>query len=239
MPWLSPRELRRRRVRRLWVFLALALALLAVTLADRWVWRTLRVVDPNTLRVKDWYQLLRQVGYLPTWGAAAALLALHDRRRWRCEPIVACRHDAVGGMPTWFSRAILLFLGAGLSGLAAEIVRGTVRRHRPGPLGGYTFDWIEPALLFDKADGFVSSHAGVAFGAAFMLGRLFPGTLPAAVLLAAGCGLSRLLMGAHFATDVLAAAALSYAVAAGLWRISGARERSRTTPATQGPTDPR
>jgi membrane-associated phospholipid phosphatase len=31
---------------------------------------------------------------------------------------------------------------------------------------------------------------------------------------------TRLLAGAHFATDVYVAAAMSYAVAAGLWRVS-------------------
>jgi hypothetical protein len=113
----------------------------------------------------------------------------------------------------------MLFASAGLGGLAAEVVKLLTHRYRPGESGEYMFGW---AMDGDRGPGIglASSHAGVAFGAAFMLARLFPGTGCVAVALAVGCGVSRLLVGAHFATDVYVAACLSYGVAAGLWKAT-------------------
>jgi membrane-associated phospholipid phosphatase len=56
--------------------------------------------------------------------------------------------------------------------------------------------------------GIPSSHAAVAFGGAFMLLRLFPGAGIIALLGATGCATTRILLGAHYLSDVLVAAAL-------------------------------
>jgi membrane-associated phospholipid phosphatase len=52
-----------------------------------------------------------------------------------------------------------------------------------------------------------------------MLAYLFPRVAPLAIAMALGCSLTRLLMGAHFATDVYVAALLSYAVFACLRKL--------------------
>lgn len=113
---------------------------------------------------------------------------------------------------------LLLITSSGLGGLAAELLKQLTHRFRPGETGEYFFGWATG----ERGPGFglASSHAGVAFGAAFMLARLYPRTTPLGLALALGCSATRLLTGAHFATDIYAAAIMSYAVAAALWRLT-------------------
>lgn len=206
--WMRYRSPYARHIRQMrWMLLVFAalLVILLFTLLDRWIWQTV-TLSPERFAVisrKDWYQLLRQLGYLPTWIAAGLVLIAAD---WAARRPVFPARERV-------RRGLVLFLSAGLGGLAAEIVKGVVRRHRPGETGRYVFDWFVGPGYDGPGLGLASSHAGVAFGAAFMLMRLFPGTGPIVVLLAIGCAWTRLLAGAHFATDVVVAAMMSYAVA--------------------------
>jgi membrane-associated phospholipid phosphatase len=62
-----------------------------------------------------------------------------------------------------------------------------------------------------------SSHAVVAFGAAAMLSRLFPRARPVWWLLGWGCGLTRVLHGRHFFSDIVLAAIVGWLIAALLW----------------------
>ncbi len=204
--YLSPLQrrlvlFRRTRAALLWV---LAFALLSKL--DGWVYTALRPVDDRAraaLEIRDWWQFLRTIGYLPTWvfiGAALALAGAPDRSRATASSLV---------------RAGLAVIASALvSGLVAEIVKRVVGRLRPGADGGYHFKPFLSAFADGANLGLPSSHAAVAFGGAFALCRLFPAPGWLAAVLAAGCGLSRLLSGAHFATDVLAAAAIGYASAA-------------------------
>jgi membrane-associated phospholipid phosphatase len=201
---LEPPALRaRRRVRVLGGVLALAAGLLILSLLDMALWRAMRVENLPALERKDWYQVLRQCGSLLPWLIVAGALWLHDRGP---------------------RRALLLAGGATLGGAAAEVVKLITQRLRPGDSGEYVFRWMVDGLPnghLVKGVGLASSHAGVAFGAAFMLAYLFPRVGPLAVGLAIACSVTRLLAGAHFATDVYVAAALSYAVVLGLRRLDG------------------
>ncbi len=166
------------------------------------------------LQGKDWYQLLRLAGYLPTWIVVGAGLALAgSAAAWR---------GGVGAGARGLARGVLLVLGAGLSGLAAEILRVLLRRERPGVSGLYVWDWPwgpKPPAGW----GLPSSHAAVAFGAAFVLARIAPGSGIVLFPLAAGCGLSRMLAGAHFLSDVYLGAVVSYAVCRAILGTSWAR----------------
>jgi membrane-associated phospholipid phosphatase len=198
--------------RALIIALAMTVGLLLLTFADKWIWAHAKVRDPEALQKKDWYQFLRQLGSLYIWGAAALVMVAYETRtRWRGP------RDP-GGRPLWSLNGAMLIASAALGGAAAELVKVATHRYRPGESGDYLFSW---AMDGDRGPGFglASSHAGVAFGAAFMLARLFPGTGCVAIAFAVGCAVSRLLVGAHFATDVYVAACLSYGVAAGLWRL--------------------
>jgi membrane-associated phospholipid phosphatase len=61
--------------------------------------------------------------------------------------------------------------------------------------------------------GLPSSHAAVAFAAGFMVWFVYPRAGPVALAVAAGCGLTRMLAGAHFGTDVFVAGVVGYAIA--------------------------
>jgi membrane-associated phospholipid phosphatase len=67
----------------------------------------------------------------------------------------------------------------------------------------------------------------VAFGAAFALWRWSPAAGAAALALALGCSATRLLSGAHFVSDVYAAAVLSWAGATLAWWAADALGRRR------------
>ena len=171
---------------------AVTLATLATLLVDRPAHRVL--VWPAAAGY-GWDGALRALGYLPTWLAVGAAFVLVDRPARR----------------SWARGSFLV--GAALSaGLLAEIAKLLVRRARPGEVGGDVLHFVpfSEDLLHSGRFGMPSSHASVAFGAAFALSVLWPRAGPLFFLLAAGCGLTRILAGAHFASDVLAAVAVGY-----------------------------
>ena len=173
------------------------LALASAHLLDGLFYEHVRYADVNT---KDWGRLLRVMGFLPTWLLAAIALALHDRfEPWR------------------FRRAYLLFFAPALSGLAGEILKITIRRLRPGETGEYVFRAFTERPFSSGGLGMPSSHAVVAFGAAAMLSRLFPRAWPVWWLLGWGCGLTRVLHGRHFFSDIVLAAIVGWLIAALLW----------------------
>lgn len=214
---LAPHERARRQIRFIMRLSAVLSGCIIFTLLDRWLWRVTLVGDEAWLHSKDWYQVLRQMGYLPTWAIIAACLVLHDCRALRQpEATGLARALSPGQKLGAWHRGLMVLFSAGLGGLAAEIMKITVQRERPGDDGLYRFGWLNQDLGIGW--GLASSHAGVAFGGAIMLGWFFPAIRVPLMLLALGCGLSRMLAGAHFATDVYAALLLSYAVAAWMWR---------------------
>jgi membrane-associated phospholipid phosphatase len=205
--------------------LLVAIVFFMLTLFDRqlWAWFRLDSVEFARAQRRDWYMLLREAGYLPTWMFVAACFILadftHARQTRRTHGHVPLR-SRVGllAMPRPESRGVIILLCAGLGGLAAEILMVAVRRWRPGETGIYNF-WISSGDTNFPGFGFVSSHVGVAFGATFGIARLFPGTLLPLSVLATGCAVSRMLAGAHFATDCFGAAVVSYLVVNGLFRL--------------------
>jgi membrane-associated phospholipid phosphatase len=175
-----------------------AVALVVATLLDQWAYGHVRLTG---VLDEDLGRLLRIMGFIGTWFALALAVGLHDAG---AEPPL--------GRPR--RRAWLLFLAPGLAGLAAEVMKIVVRRERPAlndgafgfrPWGERT--WSGGGLAFP------SSHAAVAFGGAFMLAFLFPRARWVGYALAAGCGLTRILAGAHFVSDVVMGAVLGWVVA--------------------------
>ena len=142
----------------------------------------------------DWHRTLRIAGFLPVWMAIGGALALHQRRR---------------------DIGLSIVLSAGLSGLLAEIGKLLIRRGRPQELPGYIFHPF-PEDLSTAGLGLPSSHTAVAFGGAFLLAKHYPRTAPVVLLWAGGCGLTRMLDGAHFLSDVVVAAGVAWLVARAL-----------------------
>ena len=181
-------------------------ALVAAHLLDGAAFEYLRYPEVNS---EDWGRLFRVMGFLPTWLLAAVALGLTDKLT-----------------PYKFRRAYLLFFAAGLSGLAGEVLKILIRRLRPGETGEYVFRSFAERTFSSSGLGMPSSHAVIAFGAAAMLSRLFPRAWPIWWLLGAGCGLTRVLHGKHFLSDVVLAAIVGWLIAAFLWSRWPATQRA-------------
>ena len=72
-------------------------------------------------------------------------------------------------------------------------------------------------IPFDTWFGITASVAGVAFGAAFILARLYPRGMPIWILIGAGCAWERLLDRAHFFSDLVGAVMAGFAAAWLVW----------------------
>ncbi len=157
----------------------------------------------DAIAKKDWYQALRAVGYLPTWvalGLACLVVAL-----------APARARGVASPPGSASLGIRLIIAPLLAGGLAEALRPIVGRVRPLFTDGQTMFGSVPGLAREQISfGGASSHAAVAFGGAFALVLAHPRLAWIALPLAAGCGYTRMLSGAHFLSDVLAGAVLGY-----------------------------
>ncbi|MFM8301241.1 MAG: phosphatase PAP2 family protein [Gemmatimonadota bacterium] len=186
--------------RDLWRALGITLALFALAwVVDREVYQ--RVSLP-TVYDKDWGRLLRIVGFLPTWIALAV-------------GIVLAEGTELVARPRARRRGWLLFWGAAGSGIAAELLKLTLRRERPGPHDGlHVFRDVAERTFSSAGLALPSSHTMVAFGGAAMLARLYPRARWVGYILAAGCGISRVLHRAHFLSDVVLAAGAGWLVAA-------------------------
>jgi len=223
-PTAVQRSMRRKRLalRAVLWGVPMAGAFVVVCLLDRSIFLTVKSdvllgMSEEAVGTRDWYQFLRQVGYLPSWIAVACALMGYGIMRQR----ERARHGMRFNIHAALRPGLAVFFAAGLSGLAAEILKDVIRRHRPIPdgpnAGGYAFDWFGHGIE-GLGMGLPSSHAAVAFGGAFMLAYTYPGTRLVVLTLACGCAFTRLLAGAHFASDVFLAVLVSYAVA---WMLRG------------------
>jgi membrane-associated phospholipid phosphatase len=186
---------------RLWLGAASIALLAAAMTVDSWTYHHIRFAE---VYEKDWGRLLRIVGYWPTW-IVLGIAAWMERRR------------AASGLT--------LILGTGVSGLAAEVVKLLVRRGRPGIAdGSYIFRSFAVQPFSTKDVGFPSSHAAVAFAGAAAASYLFPGAAPVWYALAIGCGITRILAGAHFLSDVIGGALVGILVGTAVSRALARRE---------------
>lgn len=194
---------------RRWLYVALisACVIVAAHLLDPWVWAHLRA--PKVYE-RDWGRLLRSAGFLPTWLIVAIALWAHDK-----------------GSPKWRWRGGLMLLVPTVAGALAELLKLVFRRLRPGEMSPeYVFRSFLDNPWSNKGLGLPSSHVMVAMGAAVVLARLFPRVWWMWYLIAIGCGLTRMLAVAHYASDVAVAAVVAYIVGDVLMRW-GLRKRNQ------------
>lgn len=186
--------------------LAAAAAILLAHLVDRWAYAHLYL---PRFQDTDLGRMLRVMGFLPLWLAGALALVLHDR------PLHAARTGY-----EWLSRGLLLAGSATAGGVAAELLKLVFRRERPrAHAGAYVFRAWSDHPLSTGGLAFPSSHVLVAFGAVAMLALLFPRARWVWYTLGVGCAFARVAAGAHFVSDVTAAAVVGVLVAQGLWRL--------------------
>lgn len=142
---------------------------------------------------RDLHNLFRLAGYLPTILVLGAALSLID--------------------PRHLPRAAHIVICAALSGFAAELVKMLVGRERPiAHDGGVYFKPFLHGFVDQSNLAFPSSHAAVAFGAAWMACLFFPRGRWLWLGLASGCALTRIAAKAHWLSDCYAAAVVAFLV---------------------------
>lgn len=189
------------------VRLTALLAVFAIAqVVDREAFYLLRHPDRPKLEMSDWYQMFRSAGFLPTWVLIALAVLLHSAR------------PTAAGLPEgWWRRGAYIAATPALSGAVGELVKHLIGRERPIHNDGfYRFKPFLHAFTDGTNLGLPSTHACVAFGGAFALIFLAPRASVIFLTVALGCVMTRLLSGAHFVSDVSAAAVVAYAVAAAL-----------------------
>jgi len=200
--WSSPYERRMRRRRRISTLAALLAVFLVLYWLDRSLFHWLYVGDGEPVRkleLRDWYRTLRVTGTLWPWLFIGAAMWLYSRG------------GKARGRAAWAEARILA--AAAVAGGVAEFLQMLTGRLRPNATDGLHVYRGWDRFTNTSGLGLPSSHAAVAFAAAFMVAFIYPRAGVVAVLAAMGCGLSRMLAGAHFATDVFVAAVVGYAMA--------------------------
>jgi membrane-associated phospholipid phosphatase len=193
--------------RRVLIFLGLLLTgLLAAHALDLVVYRLFHNHDAA---LNGLPKMFRGAGYLPLWIVVASALICIDTAKW-----------STHGWSAALQRGVPIILTVILSGVITEGVKCLIHRGRPPEFdwdGIYPFRPFSAGFFNTDSVGMPSSHAGVAFGAAWILARLYPRGTPVFVLIGMGCAWERLLDRAHFFSDLVAAVFAAYAAAWLIW----------------------
>jgi undecaprenyl-diphosphatase len=102
----------------------------------------------------------------------------------------------------------IIFVGVGLPGLLTNIVKRLIGRSRPELLDTIGSLGFHPFLNDYAYQSFPSGHTTTAFAAAMVLGFLAPRWFLLGLAYAVAIALSRLVVGAHYPTDVIGGAAV-------------------------------
>ncbi|MCC6580712.1 MAG: phosphatase PAP2 family protein [Phycisphaeraceae bacterium] len=185
------------------ILLALLAGLLLCLWADRPVYHLSMMHDSSD---KDWHRMFRVCGFLPTWLIVGAGL-------WLVE--TAGRHRRGAPMPA----GLLLVINVMTNALVVEGLKLLIRRERPNLHDGlYFFRPFHDKSWSSGGFGMPSSHAMIAFAAAWMLCRLYPRAWPVWMLAGFGCAFVRVGNHSHFISDVYVAIILSFFLTGLVWR---------------------
>ncbi len=152
--------------------------------------------------LKPFFEAVTTLGLSQFYLLPSALLYLVYRRR---KPEIA-------------HAASFVFLSVAVSGILANIVKVIAARYRPKLFlhdGLYGFDWF---AIGHNVASFPSGHSATAFGAFVAFGYLFPKWRYLFYLLAVLIASSRIVLDAHYLSDVIAGAFLGAMTAVVLHR---------------------
>jgi len=165
------------------------------------------------------FEFLRSINHVgkATWYLIAIAVLLVAAMAWRRRTGSTLDARLLG-----WSIAALLFVALciALPGLIGDLVKFVGGRPRPRVLGQSDYLDLAPLGFDSDYHSFPSGHATTLFGLAFAIGFLVPRLRWMLLALAAVGAATRLLVNAHYASDIVAGAALagatSYALRAWL-----------------------
>ncbi len=100
-------------------------------------------------------------------------------------------------------RAGYVFLGIGVPGLTVSIVKRWIGRVRPSAAGPFAYEWFSWRPDYASLP---SGHSTAVFAAVVAIGSLWPRTRPILWAYALLIALSRVIVSAHYSSDVIAGA---------------------------------
>lgn len=112
----------------------------------------------------------------------------------------------VAQKPNLKSVAIQTLIAHGIAALLANVLKHLIGRPRPKFV--HSGNWEMSFSLVSGLDSFPSGHSTASFAVATVLARRFPSLAPIFLAVAAFVGLSRILRGSHFLTDVIGGAVI-------------------------------
>jgi undecaprenyl-diphosphatase len=175
-------------------------ALIAVALSMGWLDEVaIRAVAQLPSSIVDGYNIITDYGrsswFLWPSGIAVLLLAIATTLTARRMSQLVLAAIAV--------RFGFIFLAVGLPGLFVTVIKRWIGRVRPSELGPFAYH----PLSWDSAYASLpSGHSAAAFSALVAIGAIFPRARPVLWIYAITIAMSRVIVEAHFPSDVLAGA---------------------------------
>lgn len=121
--------------------------------------------------------------------------------------------------------ALAALSAAAVTGIAVTLLKGAFDRSRP-PIAD---PGLDPVGVIPGSASFPSGHSATAFAAAVAVGLLYPRLMKPLLVLAAVVAVSRVYLGVHYATDVLAGSLLGAAIGLAIgWAARWALPRPRS-----------
>ncbi len=128
--------------------------------------------------------------------------------------------------------AVFVFLAIALSGLLTDLLKLLFGRARPVLLMREGYAGWQPFALKGKLHAFPSGHANTVTALALAVGLLWPRLMKLVLLLATAVVLTRVAVGAHYLSDVIAGAGI--AVVTTLWLHHAFARRRLLAPEKSG-----
>lgn len=169
--------------------LLMVLMVISYALVDRSMTLFCQDLNPEVFQVFQWITKLgKSTGYLVVFFVLFVFFTCCLRR-----PIAA-------------NRALFLFAAVALSGLITDLIKPLVGRLRPKLLLEANLFGFDPFRIGYEYNSFPSGHATTVFALAAALSFFFPRWRLPLFSFAAVVGLSRIIVGAHYLSDVMAGA---------------------------------
>lgn len=187
-----------------WIVPAALLTLLVVAVASMWLFDAFALREAHQIPkwVREIFRLISMLGNAGwfLWSAGILFVFLAASPRSRLTPV------AQRVVVALVVRVGFLFLAVGLPALFTTIVKRVIGRGRPYVWSDpHPFDFT-PLVWASDYSSLPSGHATNAFAAAIAIGSLWPGMRVPMWILAALIALSRIVVLAHFPSDVIVGA---------------------------------